>query len=85
VLFTLINAEVAAIGDVGAMRRFAVQTEALARRWQLHPGWLDIVLNDIGHYGDMYSRNLGVRSPLNLPRSNLNRPSRNGGGQFAAP
>jgi hypothetical protein len=51
----------------------------------LHPGWLDVVLDEVGHYGEIYATNLGHQSPLGLRQAALNNPTNSCGAQFAAP
>ncbi|MDV8023956.1 transporter substrate-binding domain-containing protein [Rhodococcus sp. IEGM 1330] len=85
VLFTLLNAEVAAVDSADALALLVGETEGIAPRWGLSDGWLRIVLDRIGHYGDIYAANLGERSNLNLARSASNQSIRSAGGQFSPP
>ncbi|HEX5121007.1 MAG TPA: transporter substrate-binding domain-containing protein [Pseudonocardiaceae bacterium] len=44
------------------------EADALGERIGLVPGWATTVLASVGHYGDMFARNLGAESPRSLPR-----------------
>lgn len=85
VLFSLRNAEVAESQGHAATKQLLESTAQRALRWGLKSDWLSIVLNEIGHYGQIFARNLGDESPLGLTRDGANLGTRVGGGQFAAP
>ncbi len=50
----------------------------------LTPGWAYRVVKQVGSYGEVFTRNLGVGSPVNLPRG-LNALWREGGVMYAPP
>lgn len=84
VLFTVINAEKARCSPL-SRERLRAATAANASALGLQADWLHAVLSEIGDYGAMYEANLGMQSPLLLPRTTLNLHVTNGGAQFAAP
>ncbi|MEO1609041.1 MAG: transporter substrate-binding domain-containing protein [Pseudomonadota bacterium] len=60
-----------------------LETAALgARELGLHPEWLIDMLEDVGNYGEIYERNLGKASGLDIVRR-LNALTRDGGLLFA--
>ncbi|WP_017579309.1 transporter substrate-binding domain-containing protein [Nocardiopsis valliformis] len=60
----------------------AATADPLGPRIGLSPGWATRALSVVGHYGDLYARNLGHSSPLDLPRG-LNEQWFNGGSHYA--
>lgn len=46
--------------------------ETLWRKFGLTPDWVKKVLNSQGNYGEIFEKNLGGSSPLNLPRDKNN-------------
>ena len=84
VLFTLINAEKAGC-RAAARERLRAATIVSAQALGLRSDWLDSALALVGDYGAMYEANLGRRSQLMLPRSQVNHHVTAGGAHFAAP
>lgn len=60
----------------------AATADPLGPRIGLSPGWATRALSVVGHYGDLYARNLGHASALDLPRG-LNEQWFNGGSHYA--
>jgi general L-amino acid transport system substrate-binding protein len=50
----------------------------------VEPGWVERAILSVGNYGEMFERNLGARSPLDLERG-LNRLWTQGGLMYAPP
>jgi general L-amino acid transport system substrate-binding protein len=60
------------------------QTHEIGQRLGLKNDWAAQVLAAVGNYGEIYERDLGAHSPLNLPRAQ-NRLVGEGGLQFPLP
>ncbi len=58
--------------------------EALAKGLGLDKDWVVKVLKAVGNYGEIYDRNLGPNTPLNIPRG-LNKQWTDGGILYAPP
>ncbi|WP_248324301.1 MULTISPECIES: amino acid ABC transporter substrate-binding protein [unclassified Caballeronia] len=92
VLFTLIAAEelgVTRANHVERMRdprvaRALVPDAAVTTMLGLKPGWTARALNSAGNYGEMFDRNLGSASPLQMKRG-LNDSWTRGGLMYAPP
>ena len=92
VLFMLIAAEANGIDQHAAATLVAgTRTEAIAaqaRRYGkalgLHPAWAERAVAAVGHYGEVFERNLGSGSLIGLPRG-PNRPWNEGGMLYAPP
>ena len=87
-LFALINAEEAGL-DAAAMatpgdREEAVRLGEAAAALDLAPDWVVNVLTSVGSYKDIFDRNLGSRTPLQLNRG-LNALWSEGGLLYAPP
>ena len=59
-------------------------TEDLGKHLGLDKEWLARSIKAVGNYGEMFERNVGPKTPLNLPRGKNNLWS-NGGLMYAAP
>lgn len=66
------------------IRIFLKRTDALAASLGLTPGWAARVIGAVGHYGEMYERNVGTQGPLQLERG-PNRLIRDGGMLYGVP
>jgi general L-amino acid transport system substrate-binding protein len=88
-LFTLIGAEEAGITQSNVHSRLEGAADPAAHRWQaldgivsralgIPPGWAVRAVASVGNYGEMFERNLGSRSALQLDRG-LNRLWTQGG------
>ena len=95
VLFTLISAEEFGITQANidavlkqsqgaAGRLLSGKDERLARALGVRSDWVVQAIKAVGNYGEMYERNLGKDSPLNLERG-LNRLWTEGGILYAPP
>jgi general L-amino acid transport system substrate-binding protein len=87
-LFALINAEEAGL-DAAAMatpadREEAVRLGEAAAALDLAPDWVVRVLESVGSYGEVFARNLGGETPLQLGRG-LNALWSEGGILYAPP
>jgi len=92
VLFMLIAAETNGIDQhaaatlVGGTRADAIAAQA--RRYGkplgLDPLWAELAVAAVGHYGEIFERNLGSGSPIGLTRG-PNRPWNQGGMLYAPP
>jgi len=67
-----------------AVRRALGESAEFGRALGADPDWLLRALQSVGNYGEMFERNLGTRSPLNLERG-LNRLWTQGGLLYAPP
>lgn len=63
-------------------RRFLGLDMELGRRLGLSPDWTQRVIRQVGNYGELFERNLGLRSPLKLERR-LNGLAGQGGLHYA--
>ncbi|MDN0082609.1 amino acid ABC transporter substrate-binding protein [Crenobacter sp. SG2305] len=92
VLFALLNAEELGVTRANLAQRLneaAVQQALVAddevnRSLDVSPGWMVRAVQAVGNYGEMFDRNLGSRSPLQLERG-LNRPWTQDGLMYAPP
>ena len=73
-------ASLATIGEAadGELRRLAGKEAGFGQPLGLKDDWAYQVLTQVGSYGQIFERNLGAGSPLNLERG-LNRPWQSGG------
>lgn len=69
-------------GPLGQLLRG--QDARLAQALGVRPDWVLLAVRAGGNYGELFARNLGQRSPLNLERG-LNRLWRDGGLMYAPP
>jgi general L-amino acid transport system substrate-binding protein len=95
VLFALIRAEETGLTRSNVRSRLESDTDPLARRWleldgviskamAIPPGWATRALECVGNYGEMFERNLGSQSVLQLERG-LNRLWTQGGLMYSPP
>lgn len=92
VLFALLSAEQLGVTrqNLAQRGREATVQAALApdagvdRSLGVEPGWMLRAVQAVGNYGEMFDRNLGAQSPLNLERG-PNRLWTNGGLMYAPP
>lgn len=66
------------------MQIFLKRTDQLAPSLGLSAGWASRVIGTVGHYGELFERNLGAQGPLKLDRG-PNRLFKDGGMLFAVP
>ena len=64
--------------------RMLGNTEDLGKHLGLDKEWLARAIKAVGHYGESFERNVGPKTPINLPRGKNNLWS-NGGFMYAAP
>lgn len=95
VIFSLLEAEelgitqanlegIKADGKTNIRSRWLANTGAMGQALGLDRGWTYRALLATGNYGEIFSRNLGENSPLQLPRG-LNNLWSQGGLQYAIP
>lgn len=94
VIFGLVNAEEANITQANvqtktkskdpAVQRLLGINQDLGKYTGLEANFLVAVIKAVGNYGEIFERNLGAGSPLNLPRG-LNNLWNNGGIMYAPP
>jgi len=92
VLFTLVTAEEEGITQARArnaagdpvVRRVLELEGDITRALGIEAGWALRAVQSVGHYGEMFERNLGQSSPLKLDRG-LNRLWSRGGLMYAPP
>jgi general L-amino acid transport system substrate-binding protein len=92
--FALINAEELGIGQRSVaeamasakpdVKRFVGADGRLGESMGLSKDWAAKAVRAVGHYGEMFERNLGAASPLGIPRG-LNQLWSMGGIQYAPP
>lgn len=91
--FALLAAEEVGVGRDGleAMRasarpavRHLFDDEPTRAALGLDPGWVVRIVGAVGHYGELFDRNIGTDSALGLPRG-LNALWRDGGLHYAMP
>ncbi|MEJ0012992.1 MAG: amino acid ABC transporter substrate-binding protein [Bauldia sp.] len=70
--------------DNGDIRQLLGAEGALGKGIGLNAAWAANAIKAVGNYGEIYERNLGLGSPLQMPRG-LNALWTNGGLQFAPP
>lgn len=80
----IIRQPAGSVPQTAAIQIFLKQTDQLSAALGLEPGWAGRVIGAVGHYGEMYERNLGTKGPLKLERG-PNRLTRDGGMLFAVP
>jgi general L-amino acid transport system substrate-binding protein len=66
------------------MQRFLGVTGDLGKGLGLENDWIVKVIKGVGNYGEIYDRNLGPNTPLNIPRG-PNKPWTEGGLLYAPP
>ncbi len=76
--------QVKAGGNATTRSRWLASTSATGPALGLSPGWTYRALLAAGNYGEIFNRNLGDKSPLQLPRG-LNNLWSQGGLQYAIP
>ncbi len=82
---TSANIDAASTGAIGSDWRVAgLQDDAVPRSLGLRPGWARQIIRSVGNYAEMFDRNLGADSPLQLDRG-LNRLWNAGGLMYAPP
>jgi general L-amino acid transport system substrate-binding protein len=92
VLFSLINAEENGITQDNVRERMSDPVVArmldpgsdVTSAIGVEPGWVARAVQSVGNYGEIFDRNFGPRSPLNLERG-LNRLWTQGGLMYAPP
>lgn len=94
VVFALINAEEMGVGQANLadmrgsnnpmIRRLLGLEDALGQRLGLDPEWAARAIAAVGHYGEIYERNVGEASALKIERG-LNRLWSDGGALYAPP
>jgi len=94
VLMALIEAEELGLdsSNVGAMDNSAIEDvrrllgtgSSLGQSLGLEPGWARRMLESVGNYGEIYERNLGATSELELPRG-YNKLWTQGGLMYSVP
>lgn len=92
VLFTLIAAEELGVTSENVQERMRdplvrqalVPDDTVTRAIGVEPEWTLRALRSAGHYGEMFDRNLGARSPLRLERG-INESWTHGGLMYAPP
>jgi general L-amino acid transport system substrate-binding protein len=72
------------VSNVLAVRRLLGLGGARGKGIGLNDDWAEKILRQVGNYGEVFERNLGSRSPLNLDRG-LNDLWTRGGLQYAPP
>lgn len=72
------------VAQTAEIRIFLKRTDQLAPSLGLSAGWATRVIGAVGHYGEIFERNLGAKGPLKLDRG-PNRLVKNGGMLFAVP
>lgn len=92
VLFVLIAAEeygvtrdnvAARLADPEVQRQFGIAAE-YGKGLGVDAGWVQRIVQSVGNYGEMFERNVGHQSPLQLDRG-LNRQWTEGGLMYAPP
>jgi general L-amino acid transport system substrate-binding protein len=93
-LFVLINAEDLGLnamnveqmkaGDNPEVRRMLGTESDFGKTLGLENDWAVNIVSAVGNYGDIYERNVGLKTPLGIPRG-LNALWRNGGLIYAPP
>lgn len=95
VLFTLIRAEEIGLTQSNIRSRLEDRTKLAVRRWLeldgiisralgIKPGWATRAVESVGNHGEMFERNFGSQSPLDLDRG-LNRLWTQGGLMYCPP
>lgn len=95
VLFALIRAEESDFTQATVRSRLEAGANPIAARWSeldgpiskglgIPPGWATRAVEAAGNYGEMFERNLGSQSPLNLDRG-LNNLYTQGGLMYSPP
>ncbi len=82
---TQANADAQAAGSTDpVVQRLLGRTEDLGRQLGLDRDWLLRAVKATGNYGEIFERNVGAKTPLNLPRG-MNRLWNQGGLMYAPP
>jgi general L-amino acid transport system substrate-binding protein len=81
---TSANADSLRSSAAGDMRRFLIADFDFAKRLALGADWTQRVIKQVGNYGEIYDRTLGLKSSLRLERR-LNNLASNGGLHYAPP
>jgi general L-amino acid transport system substrate-binding protein len=81
---TRANVEAMKASDNGDIRQLLGSDGALGKGIGLDPAWAANAIKAVGNYGEIYDRNLGSGSQLEIPRG-LNALWNSGGLQFAPP
>ena len=68
--------------STGEVRRFLGIDLDFGKRLGLSPDWTQRIIKQVGNYGELFDRNLGLKSPLKLERR-LNNLASNGGLHYA--
>lgn len=92
VLFSLVSAEELGVTRSNlqdrlrdpVVQRALVADEETSRSIGVERGWTVRAVQSVGNYGEMFDRNLGPRSPLDLERG-VNRPWTQGGLMYVPP
>ena len=66
------------------IQRFLGVTPGLGKALGLDDKWTYNIIKQVGNYGEIFERNVGVNTPLGLERG-LNAQWNNGGIMYAAP
>ncbi len=72
------------IGQTSDLSSLAALKLPSGKKFGLQDSWAADVLNQVGHYGEVYDRNLGEDSALKIPRG-FNKLWREGGLQYPLP
>ena len=81
---TQANADQMKTSDNPQVGRLLGATEDLGKHLGLDKEWLYRAIKVTGNYGEMFERNVGPKTSINLPRG-MNRQWSQGGLQYAAP
>lgn len=95
IVYTLMNAEELEINSQNVTQLATTSTDPVVRRFLGAEGNLGAgmglpqdfavrVIKHVGNYGELYERNLGPKTPLNLPRG-INTPWTKGGLMYSPP
>ncbi|MBT9610984.1 amino acid ABC transporter substrate-binding protein [Aquabacterium sp.] len=81
---TQAQADAMKASDDPAIQRLLGSGEDMGKLLGLDKAWSLRAIKAVGHYGEVFERNVGAQSPLKLPRG-VNRPWNQGGLVFAPP
>lgn len=76
--------KMAAQSDNPNVQRILGKTDDMGKLLGLDKDWMARAIKAVGNYGEIYDRNLGPKTPLNVPRG-LNNLWNNGGIMYAPP